>query len=142
MRSKLILLPSLIRWSWYGSAFRDVVRYQMSCFFIKFINGLWPPPLRFIKLDAIFFEHFFGFFFHWIWFLDIQNRFYFILKKAKNHFWYASEDLQKALQNMQNSPSFFFIKRNDPPSPRFWNFIKKTGNLVLDGFPKKLCSLV
>ena len=72
-------------------ALREAIQYQISCFFIKFINGLWPPlPPSFYKTRCEFFETFLRLFCHWIWFLDIQNRFYFIVKRLKIH---ASEVL-------------------------------------------------
>ena len=36
---------------------REPTPYHFSCFFIKFINGLWPPPC-FIKLRCEIFENF------------------------------------------------------------------------------------
>ena len=103
----------------YSSRYlREANPYHFSCFFIKFINGLWPPPLFykvtlwiffdfFIKLRCEFFSTFFRLFPHWIWFLDIQNRFYFIVKRLKNSFliclrrpFLCQFHVAKALQNI------------------------------------------
>ena len=40
-----------------ATALRDHTRFQNVCFFIKFINGLWPPPRPvFIKVRTTFFK--------------------------------------------------------------------------------------
>ena len=46
----------------------------------RFGGGQPPParPLLFVKI--------LGLFTHWIWFIDTQNRFYFIVKRLKNGF--------------------------------------------------------
>ena len=46
-----------------------------------------PPPAW-----PILFVKSLGLFSYWIWFLDTQNRFYFIVKRLKMHFWLPSSD--------------------------------------------------
>ena len=53
-------------------------------FFYKVYKRPLTPPPRFIKLRCKFFENTFTTFSHWIWFPDIQNRFFFIVKRLKN----------------------------------------------------------
>ena len=47
----------ICHYDWY---LRERIRYQIACFFIKFINGLWltPPPPSFYKVWWEFFETF------------------------------------------------------------------------------------
>ena len=71
----------------------------------------WPlwggghPPPAWPKL----FVRILGLFFHWIWFLDTQNRFYFIVKRLKN------------------ASSFFFWPL---PLVQYWVGIQYKGNCV------------
>ena len=87
--------------------FREGTTYHFSCFFIKFINGLWPPPPpRFIKLRCNFLKTLLRLFFHWIWFLDIQNRFYFIVKRLKNSFLMPQKTFSMPISCCQSPPEY------------------------------------
>ena len=50
----------------------------------RFGEGGGHPPTAWPKL----FVKILGLFSHWIWFLDSQNKFYFIVKRLKNAFFF------------------------------------------------------
>ena len=85
---------------------------KFPVFYKVYKRPLTPP--RFIKLRSEFFENTFTTFFHWIWFHNIQNKFYFIMKRLKNSFlicfrrpFLCQFHVAKALQNIQNSHDKF-----------------------------------
>ena len=119
---------------------RKAIQYQISCFFIKFINGLWPPPPLFykvtlwiffdffIKLRCEFFSTFFRLFPHWIWFLDIQNRFYFIVKRLKNAFLMHFQCLFNCSKTVKTVGIMECLKMAFGwPLPLFWSVQQKKG---------------
>ena len=55
----------------------------------RFGEGGGHPPTAWPKL----FVKILGLFSHWIWFLDTQNRFYFIVKRLKNAFLMSTQEV-------------------------------------------------
>ena len=103
---------------------RDAVRYQISCFFIKFINSLWPPPPSFYKTRCEFFLTFFRFFFIEYDSLIFKTDFTSFWKMLKKSFLICLRRPPGSPPEYTKNRIIFFINGNDPPRP-FVNFIKK-----------------
>ena len=67
--------------------------HHFVCFFIKFINGLWPPPSFYKVTMWIFWKHFYDFFSIEYDSLISKTDFTSLWRGWKIHFWYASEGL-------------------------------------------------